>query len=81
MYSEFVFIYVALAVLLVLVICIFVMQIIVLNRIKRTFSSHAVNVQTMNRNAITNGNVVFCKVCATQYDAYLKRCPKCGAIR
>ena len=77
MYPEFVPIYIGLAVIIVLLVVILILL------VKRTANNAAVSKRIMATNTVSNGgsSVVFCKSCATQFDATQRFCPKCGTPR
>lgn len=77
MYPEFIPIYVGLVVIIGLLITILIFL------LKRT-SGKTSTVQKMMSGNIApkeTGAIVFCKNCATQFDASQRCCPKCGAPR
>ncbi len=77
MYPEFVPIYVGLIVIIILLIVILCCLII---RTKAPATMHS----NLSASAPVNTDskaIVFCKNCATQYDASQRCCPKCGTPR
>ena len=76
MYPEFIPIYVGLVVIIILL----MINLIVM--IKRTSGRNIASKKNMSYNiAAGGGNIVFCKSCATQYDASQHCCPRCGTAR
>ncbi len=82
MYPEFLAIYIGLGVLAAIMIAILILVIILVvrtsgsNKFKNEKKMYSVNNQPMN-----SGKVVFCRNCATQFDASQRCCPKCGTPR
>ena len=79
MYPEFIAIYVGLGVLALMLAAVIVMQIVLLKRGQGTKQSQ-IKYPTAN-NLQNTGSIVFCKNCATQFDASQKVCPHCGTPR
>lgn len=89
MYPEFIAIYIGLAVLIGLAIAILVMLVKIKKSgsgfsARRTSSTPEIKTQASTytpASTPSSGNVVFCKKCATRFDANEKFCPKCGTPR
>jgi len=79
MYPEFIAIYVGLGILAIMMVAVLVLLIILLRQEKGTITKSKSNVS--NNGNQTSGTVVFCKNCATQFDASQHTCPKCGTPR
>ena len=86
MYPEFIAIYIGLIVLIVLAVLILVQ----LRKISNQSNSNVDNYVAQNAysaptqyqvNTPVQGQVVFCRNCATQYDASSPYCPTCGTPR
>lgn len=77
MYPEFIPIYVGLAVIIVLLIVILIL--IVKRPSDRGTMTKGNTSSKMSQH--NGGNIVFCKNCATQFDASQRCCPKCGTPR
>lgn len=77
MYIEFLVIYIGLAIAIILSI----VNLILL--LKRTSNNGSVSKKIISANTAPSevGNIVFCKSCATQFDASERCCPKCGTPR
>lgn len=77
MYPEFIPIYIGLLIIIVLLVIILILI------IKRTENSASIQKKITNVNMVQKepGNIVFCKSCATQYNAAQHSCPKCGTPR
>lgn len=83
-YPEFTPVYVGLLVLFVLVLIVAVLEIIILIRMNNGIISGNRNPKMTyggGNSAQSVGNVVFCKNCATEFNAKDKICPKCGTPR
>lgn len=74
MYPEFIAIYAGLAVL-------FVMLLVVLILVIKLTKNGGSAPRAARRPGPQAGGVVFCKNCATQFNASQRNCPKCGAPR
>ncbi len=72
MYPEFVVIYVGLIIVLIVVIVNLVLTLKLTKQMKSNNSGNGLN---------RVGGVVFCKKCATEFDANAKVCPNCGTVR
>lgn len=87
MYPEFIAIYAGLAVLAALMITVLILLIKLLKRSDVKPASNAYRPQMNNIDTsytqanVSTGNIVFCKHCATKFDACEKFCPKCGTPR
>ena len=77
MYTEFIIIFVALGVLFLMLAAALVLLILLL---RRGGAGGYTPTQRMN-NAPMQSAVVFCKRCATQFDANQRCCPRCGTPR
>lgn len=77
MYPEFIPIYVGLAIIIVLLV---VILILVLKRPSNRGTMPKGNA-SHNMSEHNGGNIVFCKNCATQFEASQRYCPKCGTPR
>lgn len=77
MYPEFVPIYIALVIIIILLVVI--LCLIIKNSAGST--QRPTNFATNNFAQGSVGQVVFCKNCATQYDASSHACPRCGTPR
>lgn len=91
MYTEFIVIFI----LLGIVMAISVVNLVLLILIKKdgvSSGSNSTGTAFQFQNSYMNqgfhqgmsqgtDNIVFCKNCATQYDASMMRCPKCGTPR
>ena len=85
MYPEFIAIYAGLMVLAAMMV---VMLVLLIKLIKRSnvgnkaasYVSYAKD-YTQNQDMSPGRNIVFCKHCATEFDAVAKVCPKCGTPR
>lgn len=82
MYTEFLIIYIGLGILAVLGIAILILLIMLLKKDQGVYipqnNNYTPNVQTT---ATPNGNIVFCKKCAAEFDSSQRACPKCGTPR
>ncbi|MBR5278289.1 MAG: hypothetical protein IKU23_03385 [Clostridia bacterium] len=82
MYTEFIIIYVLLAILAVLLIGVLVLQIILL---KKSSGSNSATYRGAGNNIASaqtqEGGIAFCRRCATRFDATSRICPKCGTPR
>lgn len=83
-YPEFTPVYIGLLVLIALVLIVAVLEIIILIKMNKVFVSGNRN-SKMTYGGLNStqsaGNVVFCKNCATEFDAKDRICPKCGTTR
>lgn len=87
MYTEFIIIYVLLAIVAILLVGVLVLQILLLKK------GGAYNPGTYRMNSGINaggaapvqqqqeGGIAFCRRCATRFDAAARICPKCGTPR
>ena len=73
MYPEFIAIYIGLAVVLILLIVNLIFTIRLMNKFKGS--------RNVSLNMNQSMGVVFCKKCATEFDANLRVCPNCGTTR
>lgn len=86
MYPEFIAIYIGLAILIVIGITILIF-IIKLNKNNDVFPMHTIKTISTTSNTLPtsndsdNGNLAFCKKCATKFSASERFCPKCGTPR
>lgn len=83
MYTEFLIMYIGLGVLILLAIAILILLIVLVRRdsgsyIPRTGSMAS---QSTTQSFVPSGNIVFCKKCATEFDASQRCCPRCGTPR
>ncbi len=84
MYTEFIIIYVLLALLAVLLIGVLVLQILLLKKGSGSNPAAyrgAVNVNNGASAQPQEGGIAFCRRCATRFDAASRVCPKCGTPR
>ena len=90
MYTEFIIIFILLGIVTVVSILNLVLLILikkdggVSNRTSSVPFQYQNNYMNQNMGqgqAQGSGSVVFCRNCATQYDAIMTRCPKCGTPR
>lgn len=87
MYPEFIAIYVGLAILIALGVAILIL-LIKLNKNNEGFptmpsinTTSTVSSSQPASNESKDGNMAFCKKCATQFSASERFCPKCGTPR
>ena len=79
MYPEFIAIYIGLGILALMLAAVIVMQIVLL---RREHGTKQLPTKYPTANNLSNtGSIVFCKSCATQFDASQKVCPHCGTPR
>lgn len=78
MYPEFALIYILLFVCIALLLVLIVLAARILSKIGRT---QAAKPAPAAQAPYAQGNVVFCKNCAAQFDASQRYCPKCGTPR
>lgn len=88
MYPEFIAIYVGLVIVIGLLIALLILGSKILNKLQsrpslgaQFTSQPTMNAQPQYRAPMQQGAIVFCKNCATQYDANTHVCPKCGTPR
>lgn len=82
MYPEFVAIYIGLGVLALMMIAVIILLIVLLNKSSGTNTyKNEKKMYSLNQQQAANGKVVFCRNCATQFDASQHCCPKCGTQR
>lgn len=83
MYPEFIVIYIGLVVIISLLIIILFKMTSLLKKITNNSLVNQVTYQSVPTTTHLNlsKKVVFCKHCATEYDASLNRCPNCGTLR
>lgn len=90
MYSEFIAIYIGLAVLIALMVVVLVFVLKLANRfdpgsISKPYvsekSNSNISTTSMTQPNISTGKVVFCKHCAAKFDASQNVCPMCGTPR
>lgn len=90
MYTEFIITFIGLGVAISLGVTNLILLIVLLKRSdnsKPMLSGYMAAPQqmpqqsTMSQTSISSGHVVFCKKCATQFDASQKCCPNCGTMR
>lgn len=84
LYPEFTPIYIGMAATLVLLLAVLVLVIIALVKVGRLAKGGRGSVKAVygGKTGIQSyGSVVFCKSCATEYEASEKCCPKCGTPR
>ena len=77
MYTEFIVIFALLGVLVVLMLAVLVM----LRKLNKKVSGLSTSRAYAPAQVGGTHNIVFCKNCATEYDAMQKRCPNCGTPR
>ena len=77
MYTEFIIIFALLGVLIVLMLA----SVIMLAKLNKKVDSLANTRAYAPAQVGGTHNIVFCKNCATEYDAMQKRCPNCGTPR
>lgn len=84
MYPEFIPIYVGILIIIGMLAYIIVMLKTNTNNVKEHTNTYTAQSSihkpetTIKQNS---GNIVFCKKCATEFDASLKVCPNCGTPR
>lgn len=84
MYIEFVISYVLIGILAVLLTVVIVLQCLILKKLSRrsTPSRDAYAAASFRGNAYAGGaRSAICRNCATQFDAALTICPRCGTPR
>ena len=84
MYIEFVIGYILTGVLALLLTVVIVLQCIILrrtSRIKERFSEVSYTPYTKGKGYAGSHGTAICRNCATQFDAGLAVCPKCGVRR
>lgn len=91
MYPEFIAIYIGLIILIALAVLIFLKLKKLSNKLDNGANYNAQSMYDMpnsyntpnlyHSNANVQGQVVFCRSCATQFDASSPYCPACGAPR
>ncbi len=81
MYPEFIAIYVGLGVLAAILIAVLVLVIVTLKKVSGLTGRKSAPAYHGGGMAQPSGNVVFCRNCATQFDARERVCPKCGTPR
>lgn len=84
MYTEFIIIYIGLGILALLSIANIILLIMLLkNNVGGKIVTYKNNIGNSNKYVSMNGQtgVVFCKNCATRFDASTRICPKCGTQR
>lgn len=77
MYIEFIIIFVLLGILLALMIA----AIVMIRKINKKINNIMTTRAYPSSQTMSSHNVVFCKNCATEYDAMQRRCPNCGTPR
>ncbi|MDM8157039.1 hypothetical protein QUV96_05235 [Amedibacillus dolichus] len=75
MYIEFVVIFICLGIIILL------QAALLICLLKRTANRTVLPQNVSSIEGRSTSTVVFCKNCATQYDASLRSCPKCGTPR
>lgn len=80
MYKEFIFIYVALTILLIAMVLQIVLLVLILKKQSGIRQKEKRNMAATAQNVMIP-SVVFCPTCATQYDANERFCPRCGTPR
>lgn len=86
MYPEFIAIYIGLAILsaLMIVVLIFLLKLLKQSEVKqipRPYVPAENQTAAASQTGAAPGGVVFCKRCATEFDASQKVCPRCGTPR
>jgi len=87
-YTEFIIIFIGLGILLMFSIANLILLIVLLKRGNdmpvrsfNNFTPTPTGYESQAPKAGMGGNIVFCKKCATEFDASQKYCPKCGTAR
>lgn len=78
MYTEFIIIYIGLAVLFVLLA---VVLILLIKRCAIRMRHRPAKPYQGGSSTLGSGSMAFCKNCAASFDASLRVCPKCGTPR
>lgn len=86
MYPEFIAIYAGLVVLAALLVVVLLLLLKLLKQsdikqMSRPYTPAANQTADVQQSGAASGGVVFCKRCATEFDASQKVCPKCGTPR
>lgn len=86
MYPEFIAIYIGLAVLAALMIVVLILLLKLLKQsdvkqMPRPYVPAENQIAAAPQTGAAPGGVVFCKRCATEFDASQKVCPRCGTPR
>lgn len=83
MYIEFLIIYIGMGALFLLSITILILLIVLLRKNGDTYVPKYSNSvpQSTVQTTVPSGNIVFCKKCATEFDASQRFCPRCGTPR
>lgn len=79
MYTEFIIIYIGLAVLFVLLAVVLILLIKLLRN--QNAAPRPAKPYQGGSSTLGSGSMAFCKNCATSFDASLRVCPKCGTPR
>lgn len=80
MYTEFLILYIGIAVSIVLSVVVIIMLGILLGRTNKTTNRRNNKYASMG-NAGSAESMVFCRKCATQFSSTMNRCPNCNTPR